>query len=133
MSQVFELAVLVEWIIKYGSDLETNMTSVERVLEYTRIDQEPNHGEVLANWPTAGSVRFKNVSLYYEGCKSPVLKSISFEVKPKERIGIIGRTGAGKSSIISVLYRLYEFHGQVEIDGVDTKTLSLECLRLVYN
>lgn len=133
MSQVFELAVLVEWIIKYGSDLETNMTSVERVLEYTRIDQETNHGKLLENWPTAGSIRFKNVSLLYDGCKSPVLKSVIFEVNPKERIGIIGRTGAGKSSIISVLYRLYEFQGQVEMDGVDTTTLTLEFLRLVYN
>lgn len=105
------------------------MTSVERAMEYTNITQEAKCGETVDNWPSKGSIYFKEVSLRYLGCRNPVLKKVSFDVAPKEKIGIVGRTGAGKSSIISVLYRLYEFEGCIEIDGIDTKTLGLEFLR----
>lgn len=84
-------------------------------------------GRSLKTWPSNGGVIFKNVSLTYKLEK--VLKDISFEVKPKHKIGIVGRTGAGKSSIISTLFRLYNFDGSILIDGVDIKTLSLEFLR----
>lgn len=105
------------------------MTSVERGLEYTNVNQEMKLCKTVDGWPYEGSITFKDVELRYEGCRNPVLKKICFEVKPKEKIGIIGRTGAGKSSIISVLYRLYEFDGIIEIDGIDTKSLSLDFLR----
>lgn len=123
------MALFVEWNIRIWADIETNMTSVERGLEYTRVDNEIKFGKVVDGWPSEGSLRFEDVELRYDGCRSSVLKKISFDVKPKEKVGIIGRTGAGKSSIISVLYRLYEFDGKIEIDHIDTKTVSLEFLR----
>lgn len=104
------------------------MTSVERLFQYTTLSQERKSGKKLENWPTTGKVVFKDVSLSYNNMEQ-VLKNITFSICSGEKIGIVGRTGAGKSSIIATLFQLYEVEGQVLIDGVDTKTLSLEYLR----
>lgn len=111
------------------ADVESSMTSVERAVEYTKLAQETKEGTEVPDWPTQGGIKFEKVTLRYDGCKTPVLKEFSFVINPKDRIGIVGRTGAGKSSIITVLYRLYEFEGQIEIDGIDTTILTLEFLR----
>ncbi|XP_060521468.1 probable multidrug resistance-associated protein lethal(2)03659 [Cylas formicarius] len=121
------LASLVQWVLSSWTELENDMTSVERVLEYTVVPQDDYYGQKLPNWPSGGAVAYRNVSLAYKDEK--VLKDISFEVKSKHKIGIVGRTGAGKSSIISTLFRLYDFEGNVSIDGIDTKTISLDLLR----
>ncbi|XP_030760637.1 probable multidrug resistance-associated protein lethal(2)03659 [Sitophilus oryzae] len=121
------LASLVQWALLQWSDLENDMTSVERVLEYTEVPQEDYEGQELQHWPTKGEVVFENVSLTYKLEK--VLKGISFRVKPKNKIGIVGRTGAGKSSIISVLFRLYNYEGTILVDGVNIRNLSLKFLR----
>lgn len=71
----------------------------------------------------------KDVAFRYSPDLPLVLKNLSFSVRPGEKVGIVGRTGAGKSSLISVLYRLAEPHGQITIDGVDTRTLGLHHLR----
>lgn len=120
---------MVEAAVKIWTDLENNMTSVERAIEYSELKQEITEGQKVDGWPSTGAIKFENVSLCYEGCQTPVLKGISFSADPKEKVAIVGRTGAGKSSIISVLYRLYDFGGSIQIDGVDTKTLSLDYLR----
>ncbi|CAG9767407.1 unnamed protein product [Ceutorhynchus assimilis] len=121
------LAMLVQWCLIQWSDLENDMTHVERVLEYTEVPQDNYEGRSVENWPSLGNVVFKNVSLTYK--LERVLNDISFEVKPKHKIGIVGRTGAGKSSIISTLFRLYHYDGTILIDDIDIKTLSLEFLR----
>lgn len=115
--------------IRMWTDLENNMTSVERANEYSILEQESKDGASQENWPANGSITFEAVNLCYEGSSTSVLKDISFDVKPKEKIGIVGRTGAGKSSIITVLYRLYNFGGNIVIDGMDTKMVSLQSLR----
>lgn len=121
------LAGLVEWALMQMSDLENDMTSVERVLEYSAVEQDHYEGQKPVEWPSKGHVVYKAVSLVYKSEK--VLKDISFDIKPNQRIGIVGRTGAGKSSIISTLFRLYNFEGTISIDGVDTKTIALDYLR----
>ncbi|XP_066139727.1 probable multidrug resistance-associated protein lethal(2)03659 [Euwallacea fornicatus] len=121
------VAMMVQWSLIQWSDLENDMTHVERVLEYTEVPQDSYEGKTLENWPTQGAIAYNNVSLSYKSGK--VLKGVSFEVKPKHKIGIVGRTGAGKSSIISALFRLYAFEGTISIDDVNIKTLSLEFLR----
>lgn len=129
LTQVFRLTSLIEMSIKIWTDIENSMTSVERAAEYCNVKQEPTEGELIENWPSKGAINFDKATLCYEGSRTPVLKNISFDVKPQEKIGIVGRTGAGKSSIITVLFRLYDFEGKVEIDGVDTKALSMEYMR----
>uniref|UniRef100_A0AAR5PJR0 Multidrug resistance-associated protein lethal(2)03659 n=1 Tax=Dendroctonus ponderosae TaxID=77166 RepID=A0AAR5PJR0_DENPD len=121
------IAMMLQWSLLQWSELENDMTHVERVLEYTEVPQDNYEGSCLENWPEHGGVIFKNVSLTYKLEK--VLKDISFEVKPKHKIGIVGRTGAGKSSIISTLFRLYNYDGVIFIDNVNIKTLSLEFVR----
>lgn len=110
------------------TDLENSMTSVERAAEYTTVKQENQEGAIIENWPEKGAIKFEKVDLCYEGCKTSVLKGISFNVQAKEKIGIVGRTGAGKSTILTTLFRLYEFDGTIEIDGIDTKTVALQHL-----
>ncbi|XP_066245071.1 probable multidrug resistance-associated protein lethal(2)03659 [Euwallacea similis] len=121
------LAGLVEWALMQLSELENDMTSVERVLEYSNIPQDHYEGNNPKKWPSEGEVVYKAVSLTYKSER--VLKDISFEVKSNQKIGIVGRTGAGKSSIISTLFRLYNFEGSVTIDGVSTQTIALDWLR----
>lgn len=112
-------------------DLYTRLESLSRLKEYCNVDsevtdQDQANGEALFK---EGRVEFVGVSLRYELGGDTVLRNVSFMVEPREKIGIVGRTGAGKSSLISVLFRLYHFEGFVEIDGQDTKSLSLDSLR----
>jgi ATP-binding cassette subfamily C (CFTR/MRP) protein 4 len=109
--------------------------SVERILQYTKniAESDVASRDVPKLWPQEGNIEFRSVSLCYDSDDPPVLNKISFNVKATEKIGVIERTGAGKSSLISVLFRLYPFDGQVVIDGVDTKEISLTSLRSVIS
>lgn len=102
-------------------------------MEYINLEPEtesPNtsNGSV-EKWPQSGSIEFINVSLKYEEKVTSMLKSLSFKIKSGEKIGICGRTGAGKSSIISALFRLAYTDGVIEIDSVDISTLPLADVR----
>ncbi|XP_063913978.1 probable multidrug resistance-associated protein lethal(2)03659 [Zophobas morio] len=128
INQAFAISEIISNGIRVIADTENLMTSVERILEYVRLEQEDKHGSFIDHWPTTGAIDFANISLNYGG-KKDMLKDISFKINPKENLGIVGRTGAGKSSIISSLLRLYQINGTVTIDGIDTKIVSLKCLR----
>lgn len=128
LTQVMMLTGYLQWAVRQWADLENCMTSVERVLEYTEIEQEDTTGGAINDWPKDGSVKYQGVSLsYISGTK--VLKNISFSVNPGEKIGIVGRTGAGKSSIMSTLFRLYKYEGKIIIDGIDIASVSVNFLR----
>lgn len=129
VSQATLLTGLLQWGIRQWAELENCMTSVERVVEYSKANIEPKKNKYVENWPKDGKISFNNVRMRYVKSLSPVLRNISFSVKPQEKIGIIGRTGAGKSSIISALFKLYNVDGSIEIDGVDLKAISFENLR----
>ena len=108
------------------------MTSVERILEYIRLPKEPlSEGTIkaVAEWPKKGHVEFRDVWLRYDEKLTHVLKGLSVEIDPSEKVGIIGRTGAGKSSFIQTLFRLYEPSGTILIDDVNIQDLSLHDLR----
>lgn len=110
------------------------MTCVERVVDYMKLEPETcdqTHAKTPGkrDWPKHGAIRFTNVHLRYTQHGAPVLKNINFELKAGEKIGIVGRTGAGKSSIIQALFRLAYSEGRIEIDDVDTSTVDLHELR----
>ena len=111
------------------------MVSAERVIGYSKLEPEASLETVLpshkpsSSWPDKGIIDVCKVSFQYSPELPMVLHDISFSLKPSEKIGIVGRTGAGKSSLISVLFRLAEFKGQVYIDGVDIQTIGLNDLR----
>ena len=98
------------------------MTSAERVLEYTRIQPEDKQNLQKTppkNWPNMGKIEMKNVSLWHYNGGPWALKNITFRINAMEKIGIVGRTGAGKSSLIAALMRLAETQGEILIDGLN--------------
>ena len=113
-------------------EVENWMTSVERVITYSKLEPEPGYQcktHPPDNWPESGSLRVENLSLVYYPGGPEVLKDISFAVKAQERVGVVGRTGAGKSSLVSALFRMPEPTGHIIIDGVDTGNLNIQSCR----
>jgi len=121
------------WLVRQSAEVENNMNSVERITYYaTSIPQERTYTLPLASspWPSLGKLELKNVVLKYRPELPPVLKGISMVVEPGEKIGIVGRTGAGKSSIMTAIYRLVELEeGSIWIDDVDVANVGLKELR----
>lgn len=89
----------------------------------------PKDKTLPKNWPTEGRIEFKNVSLRYDETGQHSIRNVSFYISPLEKIGVVGRTGAGKTSIINALFRLASIEGEIEIDGVETSGLGLHTLR----
>lgn len=119
------------WIVLQSAKLQTDMVSMERIINYTELPQEPyNEGAIPpSNWPSKGHLHFQNVSFYYDEGLPAALKNVSAEIFPKEKIGIVGRTGSGKSSLLKALFRLSEPDGNIIIDDYDTKLVALKVLR----
>jgi ATP-binding cassette subfamily C (CFTR/MRP) protein 4 len=118
----------IDLVFRRGSKMETELTSVGRILEYTEQTQEHINGILVDGWPQRGEIKFSNVYLTYDS-DNYVLHNLNFIVEPQETIAIVGRTAAGKSTMISTILRLHKFEGQIFIDGVDIATLPLETLR----
>ncbi len=125
---------LTMWLVSY-SEVENEMNSVERLCRYANdLEQESAHripGRAPSpEWPQNGAVNFNHVSLRYRPGLPLVLKDLDIKVEANQKIGICGRTGAGKSSIIYAIYRLAELaEGTIEIDGVDVENIGLHDLR----
>merc|ERR1719229_953986 len=113
--------------------MENTMTSVERIAEYGRLQSEAEldrTGQDSDNLKdSSGEVQFSDVSLRYAADEKYVLRGINFKIESKEKVGIVGRTGAGKSSLITAIFRLAEPEGQILIGGVPTASLGLHELR----
>ena len=121
LAYVIDTAKISQMAVRQYADAENLMTSVERVLEYTRLDSEPGYTiKTLPpkHWPCDGHVSFKNVYMRYYPGGPVVLKNLTFEIQPRNKLGIVGRTGDGKSSFISALLRMPEAEGEIFIDGV---------------
>ena len=127
------LTSTLNWLTRMMTDLENNMVSVERIKEYTSIPQEANPAEASpppSNWPTRGEIEMNNIQLRYRPGLELVLKGVSMSIQPGERVGVIGRTGAGKSSLMLALFRIVELaEGSILIDGIDISELPLDQLR----
>ncbi|GAA5821197.1 hypothetical protein JCM3770_005247 [Rhodotorula araucariae] len=124
----------LNWIVRSATEVETNIVSVERVQEYIHLEPEaplevPEH-KPPEEWPQRGAIRFEHVKARYRENLDLVLRDVDFEIKPGEKVGVCGRTGAGKSSLTMVLYRIIEPEGGVvSIDGVDVGKIGLHDLR----
>ncbi|XP_063913159.1 ATP-binding cassette sub-family C member 4-like isoform X2 [Zophobas morio] len=131
ITQSINLIGVLQWGIRQWSELENQMITVERVLDYTKVAQEPDSRtrDNFQNWPNNGEIKFQSVSLTYFDKQCPSLDNVNFLIKSKEKIGIVGRTGAGKSSLVSSLFRLYDTHGTILIDNTDVRTVPLDTLR----
>ncbi|GJQ86453.1 hypothetical protein Trydic_g10360 [Trypoxylus dichotomus] len=123
ITQSLMLTGMFQWGMRQWSELENQMTAVERVVEYTSIENEDQQAfdkkAVPSYWPERGGIQFENVYLKYSANEPYVLKNLTFTVKPQEKIGIVGRTGAGKSSLIAALFQLTPIEGQILIDDLN--------------
>ncbi|KAI8123085.1 putative multidrug resistance-associated protein lethal(2)03659 [Lucilia cuprina] len=125
---------MCQWGMRQTAELENQMTSVERVLEYTEQPPEPpmetlDKFKPKGEWPSKGRIEFINFKLKYDPKESYVLKDLNFSIESNEKVGIVGRTGAGKSSIIQSLFRLAYNEGVIRIDNVNIEQLGLYDLR----
>jgi ATP-binding cassette subfamily C (CFTR/MRP) protein 1 len=134
MSYALQITQSLNWIVRQTVEVETNIVSVERVLEYARL--KPEAAEVIhrnrppISWPASGGVQFNNYSTRYREGLDLVLKNINLDIKPHEKIGVVGRTGAGKSSLTLSLFRIIEpASGNISIDALSTSTIGLLDLR----
>lgn len=159
LSYIISVQQAFGWLVRQSAEVENDFNSVERIVSlldspynlskrvnylpmtldiqvhYVReLEQEPAHliadHKPPASWPAQGQIELKNVVLKYRPELPAVLKGLSMSVRPGEKVGIVGRTGAGKSSIMTTLYRLVELsEGSIVIDGVDISAIGLKDLR----
>ncbi|KAI8806039.1 P-loop containing nucleoside triphosphate hydrolase protein [Cladochytrium replicatum] len=169
LSYTLQLIGLLQWCVRQSAEVENLMTSVERILEYTRLPpEEPKTKPVVTppeDWPSKGQIKFSDMSLTYPSKPAgaadpralnwwikfpkkkadevpteaddenlppkPALRNISIELKGGLKIGLVGRTGAGKSSFLQALFRMVEPQpeGSIEIDGIATSSISVTQLR----
>ena len=124
----------LNWVVRMMTDMETQIVSVERIQEYAELPSEaPAHIPETApqeNWPTAGDISIENIVMRYRPELEPVIKGLSAHILPGEKVGVVGRTGAGKSSLVLCLMRIIELEkGRIVIDGADISKIGLEDLR----
>ncbi|KAK7749958.1 Transporter of the ATP-binding cassette (ABC) [Cytospora paraplurivora] len=122
------------WLVRLYAMNEQNMNSVERVKEYLEVEQEApaiiEKNRPPQNWPALGSVEFINYTTRYRSDLDPVLRNLTFRIAAKEKVGIVGRTGAGKSSLALALFRALEAEeGKILIDDMDIGQIGLRDLR----
>ncbi|XP_074039396.1 ATP-binding cassette sub-family C member 4 [Leptinotarsa decemlineata] len=119
--------------VRQSAEVASNMTSVERLVQYVKLKTEDDlkkpPTKKPADWPSRGKIVFANTYLRYALEELPVLKDLNISIEPGEKVGIVGRTGAGKSTLIASLFRLAPIEGTIAIDDVDTADISLEQLR----
>ena len=123
---------MTQYAVRKTSEVENYMTSVERVMTYTKLDQEPGYEEERTppkDWPRRGSIVLRNVSLTHYPGGPQVLKNINLSIKGGAKIGVAGRTGAGKSSFVAALVRMPDGDGEIIIDDVPIKEIDLQQAR----
>lgn len=133
LTMVISLSGILSWLIRIYAELEGSLNSLERVAEYTELQKEaaanlPDDPE--AGWLTFGRIEFKDVVMSYREGLPPVLNGVNFVIEGGKKVGVVGRTGAGKSSLIVAIYRFAELsNGTITIDHRNTKLLGLQSLR----
>ncbi|KAB2051303.1 hypothetical protein ES319_A12G046600v1 [Gossypium barbadense] len=134
LSYSLNITSLLSGVLRQASRAENSLNAVERVGSYINLPSEAP--DVIEShrpppgWPSSGSIQFEDVVLRYRPELPPVLCGLSFTTSPSEKIGIVGRTGAGKSSMLNALFRIVELEkGRILIDGCDISRIGLSDLR----
>ncbi len=133
ITYALNLTSQLNWLVRMSTDVETQMVSVERCQHFQNL---PTEAEPIIeprpenSWPNSGAIKFEHLQMRYRPGLPLVLDDITCDIKPREKIGIVGRTGAGKSSFVSILFRMTELdNGRVTIDGLDISKIGLDDLR----
>ncbi|XP_039167225.1 ABC transporter C family member 12 isoform X1 [Eucalyptus grandis] len=138
LSYTLNITSLLSGVLRQASRAENSLNAVERVGVYIELPSEApaivESNRPPPGWPSLGSIKFEDVVLRYRPELPPVLHGLSFSVAPREKLGVVGRTGAGKSSMINALFRIVELEkGRILIDGCNTSKIGLEDLRKVLS
>jgi ABC-type multidrug transport system fused ATPase/permease subunit len=133
VSNSFQILLFFSIMSRFMGEVHDNMSAVEQARQMCELPQEEEpdcEEEVPEVWPSNGEIAFEKVVMPYLPGKPPVLKGITFKILPGEKVGVVGRTGAGKSSLIVALYRLAKIkRGEIDVDGVDCGSVKLHTLR----
>lgn len=134
LSEALDVTQFLKAAVTSGAMFESRFNSVERLAAYWELPQEAPakkpEVEPDEDWPSEGQLEYQGVWMRYRPELDPVLKGVSFSVNSGDKIGIVGRTGSGKSSLIVTLFRLVEpFEGKIVLDGIDILTLGLDDVR----
>ncbi|EJD45474.1 cadmium ion transporter [Auricularia subglabra TFB-10046 SS5] len=134
LSYTMSITMFLADIVTSFAAVEQGMNNVERMISFNELPAEgssvPAQNPAPPSWPAAGAVAFKNVTMAYREGLPDVLQGVSFNVNAGEKVGIVGRTGAGKSSLTQALLRLVETRsGAIEVDDVNIQTIDLPSLR----
>ncbi|KAN0064818.1 hypothetical protein ACQY0O_001875 [Thecaphora frezii] len=134
LSQALSTTQALAWVVRQASEVEQSMVAVERVMSYTDLTSEAPYEiedrKPSSDWPAQGEVVLQSYSTRYRRELGLVLKKLDLDIKPGERVGVVGRTGAGKSSLTLALFRIIEAaEGKILIDGIDVSQIGLKDLR----
>ncbi|KAL8648048.1 MAG: hypothetical protein Q9210_005213 [Variospora velana] len=131
LSFALQYSGAITWTIRQYTSVELAMNAMERIVEYSQIPIEDQEGPAVpAAWPTEGRLQVEGLVAGYAPDLPPVLKGLSFDVARNQRVGVVGRTGAGKSSLTLALFRFLEAReGSIVIDGIDISKINLQQLR----
>ncbi|KAK3842495.1 MAG: ABC transporter type 1, transmembrane domain-containing protein [Linnemannia gamsii] len=134
MSYSLMFTMMVVWMIRIYADIQINLNSVERVVEYMDLEEEPpaiiEGSRPPAEWPYAGEISIDHLTMRYAPDTPDVIKDISFTIKAGEKVGVVGRTGSGKSTFAISLFRFMDpVKGSITIDGIDISKIGLQDLR----
>lgn len=133
LSYILSIVQMIQFTVRQLAEVENAMNATERLYYYgTELDEEPplHLAEVPKEWPQRGEIIFNDVQMRYRDGLPLVLQGLTMSIAGGERIGIVGRTGAGKSSIMSTLFRLVDLSGgSISIDGINIATVGLKDLR----
>ncbi|XP_066999039.2 ATP-binding cassette sub-family C member 4 [Anabrus simplex] len=134
ISQSLILTGMLQYGVLMLTEVVSQSVSVERILQYRNLDSEPPlestpDRKPPETWPQKGRIEFHDVVLRYGKDDSPVLKNLNFIIEECQKVGVVGRTGAGKSSLLAALFRLANIEGKILIDNIDTGTIGLHDLR----
>uniref|UniRef100_A0A3B4BJC7 ABC transporter domain-containing protein n=1 Tax=Periophthalmus magnuspinnatus TaxID=409849 RepID=A0A3B4BJC7_9GOBI len=121
---------MLQYVVRQSTEVDSRFTSVERLQEYIKSPRRVQNAQIPPNWPMNGTITFQNYKMRYRENTPVVLNGLNVSIKGGEKLGIVGRTGSGKSSLVVALFRLVEpTEGSILIDGVDITAIGLHDLR----